>query len=54
MCQLLKVLRSGYYKWINKITSKKEMEDKKILIEIKRYIKLKIRISVDIQEYIMN
>jgi putative transposase len=40
MCQLLKVSRSGYYKWKNKPLSEKEMEYQKILTEIRKIHKV--------------
>jgi len=36
MCHVLKVSRSGYYKWRNREKSTRELENKKLLEEIRK------------------
>lgn len=39
MCTVLKVHPSGYYKWLKQPISNLELENQKLLIEIKKHIK---------------
>lgn len=36
MCSVLKVHPSGYYKWLKQPVSKLQLENEKILVEIKK------------------
>ena len=39
MCRILKVQRSGFYKWLLTPKSKRQLEDEKLLLEIRHFFK---------------